>query len=364
MASPENTRTIAAPFAAAGLATLIGSLPVADHREALAWIFEYTPEIPLWPQLPANPREGMMSQFIEGFAGVVEDEKTYIDTSAEGFADQLLHFFEAYLRENEEPAPPAESPFAVSRERAGGLYLLREEAGGRSGIAAVKGQITGPFTLLTGLTDQNKRLGYYDPTIREMAVKGLALKSAWQVRFLKEIGLPVILFIDEPALAGLGSSSFISISLEDVGQDLGEVIGATQQAGGLAGIHVCANTDWNFLLSLPLDILSFDAYGYFDRLVTNKEQLLAFLERGGIIAWGLVPTSEEEHIRQETAESLLLRWEDQAGMLAGGRWDLPALLRQTLITPSCGTGSLAPELARRVLQLASDLSAILRRKYL
>lgn len=353
-----------APFSASGRATLIGSLPVAAHSEALAWIFEYTPEIPLWPQLPANPREGMMSQFIEGFPGVIEGEKTYIDTSTAGFEDQLLHFYEAYLQESEAPAPPAESPFSVSRDRVGGLYLLREEVDGRPGVAAVKGQITGPFTLLTGLTDQQQRLGYYDPAIREMAVKGLALKSAWQVRFLKQLGLPVILFIDEPALAGLGSSSFISISLEDIGQDLREVIEAARQAGGLTGVHVCANTDWEFLLSLPLDILSFDAYGYFDRLVTCREQLFSFLGRGGIIAWGLVPTSGEESIRRETAESLTRRWEEQAEMLTGGRWDLPALLRQTLITPSCGTGSLAPELARRVLELTRDLSAALRRKYL
>jgi methionine synthase II (cobalamin-independent) len=360
----DNSKNTAASFTACGRATLIGSLPVADHREALAWIFDHTPEIPLWPQLPANPREGMMSQFIEGFPGVVEGEKTCIDTGGEQFEEQLLHFFEAYLQESEAPGPLAESAFRVSRERAGGLYLLREECGGKPAVAAVKGQITGPFTLLTGLTDRSQRLGYYDPAIREMAVKGLAMKSAWQVRYLKELGVPVILFIDEPALAGLGSSSFISISLDDIGQDLGEVIGATQQAGGLAGIHVCANTDWNFMLSLPLDILSFDAYSYFDRLVTCREQLLAFLDRGGIIAWGLVPTSEEEHIRRETAESLLRRWEEQAAMLVGGVWDLPALLRQTLITPSCGTGSLAPQLARRVLELTRDLSKFLRAKYL
>ncbi|MDA8165940.1 MAG: hypothetical protein M0017_13020 [Desulfobacteraceae bacterium] len=361
---PEKTKSSAAGFAASGRATLIGSLPVADHREALALIFAHTPEIPLWPQLPANPREGMMSQFIEGLPGVVEGEKTYIDAGAEQFQEQLLRFFEAYLQESESPAPLPRSPFGVTRERAGGLYLLREECGSKPGIVAVKGQVTGPFTLLTGLTDQNQRLGYYDPTIREMAVKGLAMKAAWQVRFLKEMGLPVILFIDEPALAGLGSSSFISISLDDIGQDLREVIGAAQQAGGLAGVHVCANTDWNFLLSLPLDILSFDAYSYFDRLITCREQLLSLLDRGGIIAWGLVPTSEEEAIRKETADSLARRWEKQAALLAGGRWDLPALLRQTLITPSCGTGSLAPELARRVLALTRDLSASLRAKYL
>jgi hypothetical protein len=364
MSAAENTRPQAPPFSADGRPTLIGSLPVADHREALDWIFDYTPEIPLWPQLPANPLEGMMSQFVEGLPGIVELPKIHFDTDGQGFDEELLRFYESYLRMSDESVALPDSPFALSRERAGGLHLLRERTGKQPRVTAVKGQITGPFTLLTGLTDQHQRLGYYDSTIRELTVKGLAMKAAWQVCFLRELGLPVIIFIDEPALAGLGSSSFISISQEDIRQDLSEVIGAIKKAGGRAGVHVCANTDWNFLLSLPFDILSFDAYGYFDRLATCREQLLTFLDQGGIVAWGLVPTSEGEHILGETSESLVRLWEEQAATLVGGRWDLPALLRQSLITPSCGTGSLAPELARRVLMLTRDLSATLRRKFL
>ncbi|MDH3360454.1 MAG: hypothetical protein OEL55_06230, partial [Desulfobulbaceae bacterium] len=182
-------------------------------------------------------------------------------------------------------------------------------------------------------------------------------------RFLRESGLPAIVFIDEPALAGLGSSSFISISLDEIGQDLSEVIDAIQQAGGYAGIHVCANTDWEFLLSLNLDILSFDAHGYFDRLASSKTKVHEFLDRGGIIAWGGVPTSEAEQILAESADSLVTLWESHADLLTDNRWDRTALLSQTLITPSCGTGSLSFDLAKRVLELTRDTSAILRKKY-
>lgn len=31
------------------------------------------PEIPIWPQLPANPYERMLHQFAEGLPGVVEE---------------------------------------------------------------------------------------------------------------------------------------------------------------------------------------------------------------------------------------------------------------------------------------------------
>ena len=352
-------------LSANGLATLIGSLPVTDHREALALIFDHTPAIPLWPQLPVNPQEGMLNQFIEGFPGIVEEgERTYFNIHTEQFPADQLTFFEHYLAALESPEALKTSPFATSRERARGLYELCDLVRERTGIVAVKGQVTGPFTLLTGLMDENKRLGYYEPAIREVAVKGLSLKAAWQAQYLGRLGKPTIVFIDEPALAGLGSSSFISISLEDIRLDLTEVIEAIHQTGGLAGIHVCANTDWEFLLSLPLDILSFDAYSFFDRLIVCRDQLDKFLDRGGILAWGIVPTSEKEQIDQETAETLVRRWEEQAAQLVNYRRDQAALLSQTLITPSCGTGSLPLPYARKVLELTRDVSAALRNKHL
>lgn len=352
------------PFRGRGLPVLIGSLPVQSHAEGLELIFAHTPDIPLWPQLPGNPLEGMLSQFVEGFPGLVEEGgRTYFDAGRDDFEAEQLAFFEDYLVAVEDDKTLLTSSFAISSSRAAGLYSLKEAIAARAGISAVKGQITGPFTVLTGLKDANRRDAYYDPAIREIVVKGLALKAAWQVAFLKEAGVPVLVFIDEPALAGLGSSSFISIALDDIGRDLGEVIAAVQQAGGLAGIHVCANTDWSFLLSLNLDILSFDAYGFFDRLLVSKAELHAFLDRGGIIAWGIVPTSEEEQIRKETADSLAERWEEQAGRLVNAQWSLEKLLAQTLITPSCGTGSLSLELACRVLALTRDTSALLRNRY-
>lgn len=229
---------------------------------------------------------------------------------------------------------------------------------------AVKGQITGPFTLLTGVTDQEQRATYYDPTLREIIHKGLAMKAAWQVQFLKKINDNVILFMDEPALAGLGSSAFISISKESLAEDQTEVITAIKGAGGLAGVHVCANTDWPLLLSLDYDIINFDAYGFFDRFVSYKDEIHAFLKRGGIIAWGIVPTAKEEDVLKESCESLTDLWKKQAGQLCSDGWDYSSILAQSLITPSCGTGSLSSEAAQKVLEMTRDLSAALRQEYL
>ena len=355
-------------FSADGLPTLIGSLPAVNHQEALEWILESTPAIPLWPQLPALPRERMLNQFIEGLPGIIEDNwSPYFDVTGEDFPAEQLLFYEEYLRVTENPETLLTSRFKTSKERAAGIYLLAEKArkAGGSGLAAVKGQVTGPFTMLTGITDTDKKLGYYDPTFRDIIVKGIAMKAAWQVAFLKKFyNVPVFLFIDEPALAGLGSSSFISVSVDDIARDLAEVTDAIHNSGGLAGVHVCANTDWELLLNSAIDILSFDAYSFFDKFITCKKLVYDFLGRGALIAWGIVPTTNTEDILRETCESLTARWEEQAGQLSGEGWTIAGLLKQTVITPSCGTGSLSPELARRVLQLTREVSAAVRKKHL
>ncbi len=330
-----------------------------------------TPQIPIWPQLPTNPYEHMLHQFAEGLPGVVEeaiatsDSRIYYDPDAPGFEEAQLAFYEEYLQVAEEPDLLLNSRFAVGHQRAQGIYTLTDTIGNFSTPTAIKGQITGPFTMLTGIHDRIDRLGYYNPTIRDIVVKGLAMKAAWQGLFLRrQSGLPALIFIDEPALAGLGSSAFISISAAEIQTDINEVAGAIHTVEALAGVHVCANTQWDILLGADIDILSFDAYGYFDRLALLNDQLQGFLDQGKILAWGIVPTSEHEAIAKESCDSLVALWETQAAQLCRSGRDLAAILRQTLITPSCGAGSLPPTLARKVLDLTRDISMTLRKKYL
>jgi methionine synthase II (cobalamin-independent) len=361
------------PFTPSGLPVLIGSLPLSDHSEALELIFAATPEIPLWPQLPGNPLEQMMPQFAEGIPCIREENLTspegriLFDTSGPDFEAQQLAFYEDYMAVQEQPDTLAASRFRVSRERAEGLYQFVEhlQAGrAASRPVAVKGQVTGPFTMLTGIKDRLGRAGYYDDTVREMTVKGIAMKAAWQARFLAASGLPVIVFIDEPALAGLGSSAFISVDNAAVQEMLNEIAEAIHAAGALAGLHVCANTEWELLLTSKIDILSFDAYSFFDKLAALGAELHRYLDRGGILAWGGIPTGNAADIDKESADSLVQLWEAQAAQLVRPGRDLPALLRQMLITPSCGTGSLSRARAEKVLELTKAVSAQLRARHL
>lgn len=258
-------------------------------------------------------------------------------------------------------APLDDTRFVLTPETARGFFALLDEIEStQQPPVALKGQITGPVTQATGLTDQNGRAIFYDDRLLDIVGKTLAMKARWQAEKLSQRGVPAIVFIDEPGLAGFGSSAFISISREDIARVLSEVIDAIHQAKGLAGVHVCANTDWSLILDSSADILSFDAYGFFDRLVLYKASLRTFFDQDRILAWGIAPTSDAGDIEKETTSSLVAKWESQAGQLEALGIQREKILAQSLITPSCGTGSLSLDHAVKVLEMTREVSETLR----
>ena len=349
-------------FQANCLATLIGSLPLTDHGKASDLIMEYTPEIPFWAQLPVHKKEGMMVQFTPGLPGFSSDNgKGFVNTDSESYDNDLLEFFEDYMAVIEGKIELDTSRFALKKDSARGFFVFLDHL--QTLVVppiAVKGQITGPFTLGTGIVDQNKRPIFYDPQLRDTAVKLLAMKARWQVRRLSLLQRPVMIFFDEPALAGVGSSECTSISNEEIRQCLGEVFEAVHLEGGLAGVHICANTDWSLVLESSADIVSFDAYADFDRFILYPDQIKKFFESGKILAWGIVPTLNAEQIERESVTSLLGQWEEKVKQIEALGIDAQKLINQSLITPSCGMGSLSVDLAKKVLRMTRDLSQEIR----
>ncbi len=349
------------------LATTLGSLPHTDVAHGTRLMFESTPEIPAWPQFPRRAfHENMMVQFTEGMPGLVEEgDRVYFDTQAPDFTDQLTGFYGYYLAVIEEGDFGPLDSFGLSPEYAAGFGEFLARLPQQSATwRALKGQVTGPFTLGTNLLDQNRRPAYYDRQLRDVIVKTVALKAAWQISRLGTFGVPVMIFLDEPSLLGFGSQTFITVSREDVLGDLNEVAAAIHTLGGLAGVHCEANTDWALLMESDLDILAFDAYDHMQAITLYPAELRSFLERGGSLGWGIVPTLDREAAATETVSSLLARFDEGVELLVRKGFVRQALLSRALITPSCGAGGVLTEaLAKRVLALLRQVSLSLRNLY-
>lgn len=338
-------------FELSGLPTAVGSMPHTDPEEACRLVVRFLPEIPAWPQLPKRSfLENMYAQFSEGFPGVViEGDRIYVDR-AEDLEKPLEQLYASYLENEVEK-------YTVSPDYAAGLHALLETE--VEVPLAVKGQVTGPVSWGLSVTDQGRRPVLYDEHLADALAKHLRLKAAWQEMQLKAISANTIIFVDEPYMASFGSA-FVSISREQVVGLLEEVFSGIS---GLKGVHCCGNTDWSVMLSTSLDILNFDAYNYGYTLALYPDEVKAFVDRGGVIAWGIVP-NDEQALKGETAKSLLDRLDEEIAGLDRKGIPFRQVLSQCLLTPSCGLGSISEEAAVWALELLAGVSKELRQRYI
>ncbi|MBN1128566.1 MAG: hypothetical protein JXA71_06245 [Chitinispirillaceae bacterium] len=339
--------------------TAIGSLPHVSAEEAVAVVLRSIPDCPVWPQLPRRAfREQMEIQYSEALPCVVLDQekgRMSFDTSDEDAAAAAVgEFYEAYMAA-EESGDWAR--FGISSGFSAGIGALEAALAAAPKRPWVKVQTTGPLTMGLSLVDQNKRAIYYNEMFRDVLVKAMIAKSRWQIARFSRLAGGTICFIDEPILSAFGSSTYVSVSREDVVSILAETASAISAAGAISGVHCCGNTEWPILVDAGIDIINFDAFEFGDSLALYPDAISRHLERGGLLAWGLVPTSEK--ITEQTVDSLVARFNALVRALADKGVEKNRIMSQALLTPSCGTGSLSRELAEKVFDMLPKLAAVL-----
>jgi hypothetical protein len=334
------------------LATGIGSVPDLDVRAACLRILEACPHIPFWPQFVQRSHlEDMVAQFTEGlpFLEVTEDRKIVI-TVHEHAEQELLAFYDRFLAEDVEH-------FALSKTYAPGFYEMLALIGQNPDQYGpfIKGHTVGPVTFAAAIKDHQGRNLFSYPDLMEAFVKALAIRALWQARELSRSGKRPILFLDEPYLAGYGSA-FAPIQRHEVVALIKEVLAyVREKSEAIVGVHCCGNTDWSMIMEAGPDIVSFDAFSYLDYFFLYPDDLRRFIEKGKAIAWGIVPTFG--FTGRETIDDLSERLQEGLAKLYALGLDPRRVARQSLLTPACGTGTMPPASAERVLALLRGLSA-------
>lgn len=330
----------------------IGTVPHTDPAAAVDFMLSHHPVCPSWPQLPrADFREGMYIQYSEGMPAAVVDaagRSIYFDSGTA--PEAMAEFYEHYLAGEVEFC-------AITADYARAFPLLMERLP-LPEARFVKGQVTGPASFGLTVTDESRQPILYHADLFEAIVKTLALKGRWQAERFREAApsLTPIVFFDEPYLTQVGSA-LISLPEEQVVATLDECFAAVD---GYTGIHVCGGTDWGLLTRTGTDILHFDAADHHQEFLIYEKELAGFIERGGMIAWGIVPTDERAWDRSagELVEGVLRQAETVAGFCGPGI-DTGDILRRSFISEACGMGTLAIELAQRCFTLAVEVSDVL-----
>jgi methionine synthase II (cobalamin-independent) len=213
-------------------------------------------------------------------------------------------------------------------------------------VGPIKLQLTGPVTFGNALVRAGVepslayRVARRAVTDRARAVLDLAAAAA-------PAALPVLVF-DEPILTG-GIRPELAASADDVIDLLSAVIGTV---GSLAvtGVHCCGRADWSLILAAEPRLLSAPVGA---GLTAVAGTVAAFLDAGGWIAWGAVPTAAP------IGEQASLLWKALSSQwceLVRGGCDPIVVRQQTIITPECGLALHDVNQADHVLALCRQLA--------
>jgi hypothetical protein len=347
------------------MSTAIGSAPFADPEFAIELSLS-TLDAPCWPQLSSfGLNEQMEIQYSEGLPRIIIDRekgRMYFDTSGD-YSEEIATFYEIYMEAMDPDEGSGDcSALAISPEFSRGIYAFEkklQEQGAK--LPFVKVQTTGPCSFALTITDENKRASYYNEEFRDVVVKALAMKCRWQIQKFQPYADNIICFVDEPILSAFGSSTYVSVRREDVVAHLSEMIDAIHSDHAIAAIHCCGNTEWSILIDAGVDIVNFDAFEYGETIAMYPGHVKTHLEQGGMLAWGIVPTSNA--IRDQDVNSLETHFEKLMDHLAAQGIDKQLIREQALITPSCGTGSMIPEDAEKVFRMTGLVSTRMKEKY-
>ncbi|GBD98163.1 methionine synthase [bacterium BMS3Abin07] len=317
------------------ITTGIGSMPHTDPGSACEIILEKV-DIPFWPQLPGlSFRELMIPQYSEGLPSAridVDRQRIWVERNG---ASELNDFYETYTDNTE---------LEISEDYSRGFYQFIEKIRGRK-FPVLKGQVTGPLTFTLGLKDDAGVPIYFNEEMREVALMVLKGKVRWQMNRLREFCDRLMIFIDEPILSALGTSSYMGVSDGEVKRLLGEIVESIRNENGISAIHCCGKADWEMVMKTGIDVVNFDAYDYFENFRIYSGVLSDFLERGGYIAWGIVPTGIViDEVDTDSLKDKFLRQFDALSERVGGRLTPERLI----LTPACGAGSLREDQAEQV----------------
>jgi methionine synthase II (cobalamin-independent) len=311
-----------------GLATGIGSLPHRDAVEAAEWVLAELPDLPAVPSLPRrHPAELMLAQGSVGIPGVTIDR-------------------DGRLKVKPRVVDPAVSiEVDLGHEAFGGLRAFAQVAAGR--VGPIKWQVTGPLTLALEL----RRHGVPAQAAFDVAANAVQAHLRAVHHLLSEAmpSATQVVLLDEPDIAGLHAASFPLAP--DAALDILSGCLATLGGSAIAGIHCCAtDVDLSSLLAAGPAVLSVPVH---QGVVAAAGYLATFLDNGGWIAWGVVPTD------RPIATSADRYWRELSALwceLVQAGCDAATLRRRCIVTPACGLGLYELDQAGGVLGEVRDIA--------
>ena len=300
------------------LTTAMAVMPHKDVDRALETALGM--DIPFWPQLPHySYYEDMYVQASEHFPGILLDMGARtLRFSTDKFFDE----FEETLAHFEEPEYfDISGTYSVVYSRFLDMDL--------SDRPAIRGQLEGPISFGFNVQDEKERPILFNDTVRPFMYEFMAKRVNIQLKRLKERNPNAFMFIDEPGLQFLWSA-MSGYGDQPARADMDAFFSMIDRP---RGVHLCGNPDWDFLLGMDLDVLSLDVYTNGEVFASYAGSIRKFLDRGGVLVWGMVPTNWEP-FEKEDLPSLTARLEEIWATLHKKGIERDFLLSRSLLSPA------------------------------
>ena len=331
------------------MTTAMGVMPHTDVDRALK--FSLSLDIPFWPQLPLySYYEDMYVQAGEHFPGIIIDEKNKtLRLNTEKFYTELEQTLANF--DNEDYFDVSEK-FSVVYHKF--LKLPLEK------YPAIRGQLEGPISFGFYVKDENDKPIIFNDEIRDFMIEFMAKRINVQLKNLKKKHPNAFIFIDEPGLQFVFSaiSGYNDIMAKN---DIEKFLSLVNRP---RGIHLCGNPDWDFLLGFDMDIVSIDLYTNRAIIPLHGNSIKNFLERGGYIVWGIVPTNYEPFIKENKKSLKKILKQTWEKVIEKGI-DLEFLLSRSLLSPAtcCLVNKDKEKTVEKAFILLKELSQELREEY-
>jgi len=329
--------------------TAMAVMPHTDVDRALDVALSM--DIPFWPQLPNySYYEDMYVQAAEHFPGILLDVN-----------NRTLKFsMDKFIMELEETLEHFDDPSWFDISESYSVVYHRFLSMDLSDRPAIRGQLEGPVSFGFNVLDQIERPILFDDTIRSFMLEFMAKKINVQLDRLKALNQNAFMFVDEPGLQFIFSAMAGYNDLK-AKEDLDLFFSMIDRP---CGIHLCGNLDWDFLLGLNLDILSLDIYTNAEIFSLYAASIKRFLENGGVIVWGIVPTGFES-FEKEDINSLTAQLENVWFILEKKGIDISYMLKRSMLSPAtcCLVNPDKERTVEKAFSSVQKLSVILREKY-
>jgi len=273
----------------------VGALPYDNIKQTTAMMAKLFSQIPFVALLPnLSPEDTITKRLFENIPGIVyENEELVINPGVSNYKENMTKLEKAFNSPNMHNL----AAYGFKADFLEKYFQMIKKFQSKNAIF----NIPGPLSVSQMLDNYAEQHVIVDKSYRRLSVRAVCVKALWIIEKIKQVcseTVPIII-LEEPMLGQLNSIKKTNPEKDNdfIADLLREVTRKLKKAGAIVGVQCFEKCDWSIPIKAGVDLISCDAYNNPNNLAIIPEILTDFLEKGGIINWGIVPVTSDQIVQ-------------------------------------------------------------------